>query len=78
MSVAEQTTDYRRVELLRFILAGLHDKESHHAVATHPDLAGAYMTQAVRSFNEQLERIAELVIVLVTGAMLALYCAPTE
>jgi hypothetical protein len=47
-------------------------------VATHPDLAGAYMTQAVRSFNEQLEHIAELVIVLVTGAMLALYCAPTE
>ena len=51
-------------------VAGLHDKESHLAVATHPDLAGAYMTRAVRGFNEQLERIAELVIVLVVGAML--------
>ena len=51
-------------------VAGLHDKKSHLAVATHPDLAGAYMTQAVRGFNEQLERIAELMIVLVVGAML--------
>jgi NhaP-type Na+/H+ or K+/H+ antiporter len=50
--------------------AGLQDKEAHLAVATHPDLAGAYMMQAVRGFNEQLERIAELVIVLVAGAML--------
>jgi NhaP-type Na+/H+ or K+/H+ antiporter len=40
-------------------------------VATHPNLAGAYMMQAVRGFNEQLERIAELVIVLAVGAMLA-------
>jgi len=50
--------------------AGLQDKEAHIAVATHPELAGAYMMQAVRGFNEQLERIAELVIVLVVGAML--------
>jgi NhaP-type Na+/H+ or K+/H+ antiporter len=50
--------------------AGLQGKAAHHAVATHPELAGAYMTQAVRGFNEQLERIAELVIVLVVGAML--------
>jgi NhaP-type Na+/H+ or K+/H+ antiporter len=50
--------------------AGLQDKDAHAAVATHPELAGAYMTQAVLSFNEQLERIAELVIVLIVGAML--------
>ena len=50
--------------------AGLQGKEAHIAVATHPELAGAYMMQAVRGFNEQLERIAELVIVLVVGAML--------
>jgi len=50
--------------------AGLQDKEAHVAVATHPEMAGAYMTQAVRGFNEQLERIAELVIVLIVGAML--------
>lgn len=51
--------------------AGLQGKEAHLAVATHPNLAGAYMMQAVRGFNEQLERIAELVIVLAVGAMLA-------
>lgn len=50
--------------------AGLQDKEAHQAVATHPNLAGAYMMQAVRGFNEQLERIAELVVVLIVGAML--------
>lgn len=50
--------------------AGLQGKEAHLAVATHPNLAGAYMMQAVRGFNEQLERIAELVIVLLVGAML--------
>lgn len=51
--------------------AGLQDKEAHLAVATHPNLAGAYMMQAVRGFNEQLERIAEMVVVLAVGAMLA-------
>lgn len=50
--------------------AGLQGKQAHHAVATDPELAGAYMMQAVRGFNEQMERIAELVIVLVVGAML--------
>lgn len=50
--------------------AGLQGKDAHLAVATHPELAGAYMTQAVLGFNEQLERIAELAIVLIVGAML--------
>lgn len=50
--------------------AGLQDKAAHLAVATHPRHAGAYMMQAVRGFNDQLERIAELVIILAVGAML--------
>ena len=50
--------------------AGLQDKEAHLAVATHPNLAGAYLMQAVRGFNEQIERIAELIIILAVGAML--------
>jgi len=57
-------------EALPDAAAGLHGKESHEAVATHPVLAGSYMTQAVLGFNEQLERIAELAVVLVIGAML--------
>ena len=39
-------------------------------LATDPKLAGAYMTQAVRGFNEQLERIVEVAIVVIVGAML--------
>jgi len=48
----------------------LQGKEAQLALATDPELAGAYMMQAVRGFNEQMERIAELVIVLAVGAML--------
>lgn len=48
----------------------VQDKEASLAIATDPELAGAYMMQAVRGFNEQMERIAELIIVLVVGAML--------
>ena len=41
-------------------------------LATDPQLAGAYMTQAVRGFNEQLERIVEVAVVVIVGAMLSL------
>jgi NhaP-type Na+/H+ or K+/H+ antiporter len=48
-------------------------------VATDPEKASAYMTQAVLGFNEQLERIAEVGIVLLLGAMLATnYTPPFE
>jgi NhaP-type Na+/H+ or K+/H+ antiporter len=39
--------------------------------AADVELAGAYMIQEVQGFNEQLERIAEVAIVLVVGAMLS-------
>ena len=39
--------------------------------ATDPDTAPAYMARAVLGFNEQLERLGELAVVLVVGAMLA-------
>ena len=38
--------------------------------ATHPEKAPAYMTEAVRHVTEQLERIGEIVIVLIVGALL--------
>ena len=41
--------------------AGLSEEE----VAVHPDKAPAYMAQAVLAFNEQLERIGEIAIVVV-------------
>ena len=39
-------------------------------VATDPEKAPAYMAQAVLAFNEQLERLGEVVVVLLLGAML--------
>lgn len=39
--------------------------------ATDPSTAPAYMARAVLGFNEQLERLGELAVVLVIGAMLA-------
>jgi NhaP-type Na+/H+ or K+/H+ antiporter len=39
--------------------------------ATDPSTAPAYMARAVLGFNEQLERLGEVAIVLVVGAMLA-------
>ena len=39
--------------------------------ATHPETAPAYMASAVLNFNEQLERLGELAVVLVVGALLA-------
>ena len=38
---------------------------------THPQTAPAHLTESVLNFNEQLERILEVVLVLVIGIMLA-------
>jgi len=46
------------------------------ALATHSHHASAAMTTAVQEFNEQLEKLAELAIVLLVGAMLS-YDAPS-
>jgi NhaP-type Na+/H+ or K+/H+ antiporter len=46
------------------------------ALATHSHHASAAMTLGVQEFNEQLERLAELAIVLLVGAMLS-YEAPS-
>ena len=46
------------------------------ALATHSHHASAAMTLAVQGFNEQLEKLAELAIVLLVGAMLS-YEAPS-
>jgi NhaP-type Na+/H+ or K+/H+ antiporter len=45
-------------------------------LATHSHHASASMTLAVQEFNEQLEKLAELAIVLLVGAMLS-YDAPS-
>ena len=45
--------------------------ESDKALATHSHHAATYMMEAVEGFNGQLERLAELVVVMVVGAMLS-------
>lgn len=54
-----------------------HEAEGHpyETLATHPHHAGAAMRNAVQRFNGQLEKLAELALVLLVGAMLA-YAAP--
>jgi len=51
--------------------AGQQSKRRREERATDPEHASAYLMQAVRGFNEQLERIGEVGVVLVVGAMLA-------
>ena len=57
---------------------GLESGPVHEALATHSEYASAYMRQAVQGFNEQLERIAEVAIVLVVGAMLSYTYLPVS
>lgn len=53
-----------------------HDVQAREEIATDPEHAGTYMTQAVRGFNDQLERIVEVAIVVVVGAMLTFIVLP--
>ena len=53
------------------------DAESEKKLATHTELAGAYMMEAVQGFNGQLERLAELLVVMVVGAMLSYTYVPS-
>ena len=51
--------------------AGLLSKKEEEKLATHSDYASAYMMHEVQGFNERLERIAEVALVLLIGAMLS-------
>lgn len=55
--------------------AARQDTKTLDQRATHPEYASAYMTQAVRGFNEQLGRIGEVAVVLVGGSHARLYHA---
>jgi NhaP-type Na+/H+ or K+/H+ antiporter len=47
-------------------------------LATHPEKAPAVMAQAVLTFNEHLERIGEVGVVVLVGGMLTLRMVPIE
>jgi NhaP-type Na+/H+ or K+/H+ antiporter len=46
--------------------------------STHPDSAPAYMASAVLGFNEQLERMGEVTMVVILGILLATTPTPVE
>lgn len=50
---------------------GFLSKEEEQKLATHSDYASAYLMHEVQGFNERLERIAEVALVLIIGAMLS-------
>ncbi len=55
--------------------AASSEGHSYETLATHSHHASATMRDSVQGFNEQLERLAELALVLMVGAMLA-YAKP--
>ena len=63
--------DKREPELLAAV-----DATDDEDVATHPETAPAYMAQTVLAFTEQLERIGEVAVMLLIGAMLSLDAIP--
>ena len=46
------------------------DKGATEAIATDSRYAGAFLMREIRDFNDQLERIAEVAVVLIVGALL--------
>ena len=52
------------------------DATDDEDLATHPETAPAYMAQTVLGFTEQLERIGEVAVMLLIGAMLSLDAIP--
>lgn len=63
-----QSSHGRKLE--NFLL--LRNTTQEEAIVTHPEKAPAYMAGAVLAFNEQLERISEVGVVLLIGGMLSM------
>lgn len=61
--------------LVQFLEGETRGGDAAKKLATHPEHAGTFMMKAVRGFNEQLEHVGEVAIVLVVGGLLA-YVSP--
>lgn len=53
-------------------------EEAEEDIATDRERAPSYMARAVLQFNEQLEHIGEVVVVVIVGSMLGSVSVPTE
>jgi len=81
MRPSTQPASRRRLPLAQTPGAGAEidvGDASKPASATHPVKAPAHMAQAVLSFDEQLERFAEIAMVLAVGAMLSYATVPAS
>jgi sodium/hydrogen antiporter len=58
--------------LITFLEAETSGRAAARKLATHPAHAGTFMMTAVRGFNEQLEHIGEVAVVLIVGALLSM------
>jgi NhaP-type Na+/H+ or K+/H+ antiporter len=56
--------------LVTFLAGETRGPEAARKLATHPTHASTFMMKAVRGFNEQLEHIGEVIVVLIVGALL--------
>lgn len=74
-STATQDVEQERAPLLQPPPGATDHAEQ---LATDPDHAPAYMAQAVLGFNEQLERIGEVAVVIIVGGLLAASRLPFE
>ena len=69
----QETGDKPAAELAAMARAG-----AEHAMATDPQAAPAYLTETALAFNAQLERLGELGVVVLLGAMLARTALPGD
>jgi NhaP-type Na+/H+ or K+/H+ antiporter len=58
------------------VIAAAAAEGREEEIATDPKTAPAYMTQAVLGFTEQLERIGEVVVMLMVGVMISVTGVP--
>jgi len=72
--VERRSSGERPPEEVRALTREGHPEE----LATHPEKAPAYMAEAVLSFNEQLERITAVAVVILLGALLVTAPPPWE
>jgi NhaP-type Na+/H+ or K+/H+ antiporter len=54
------------------------DIDDPEELAAHPEVGPAYMTRELLGFTEQLERIGEVAVMVLIGAMLSLGSIPSE
>ncbi len=57
-------------------LESAQPRGSQDEIATHPETAPAFMARALLTFNEQLERIGEVAVVVLVGAALTVVGVP--